>query len=325
MSYRDPYEVLGIPDTISKREFKERCADLLSQFHPDKNKNNAQILEKYTEIRTAIDQILTHMKTGAPIQRQPKDFIGLKKYKQEDCVFKNPADFLNIKSLHSNSLNVNVNVNVNSFDSTLNELFNEKFVNNTDDKDYTFSNKVDTKYEDAKFTRSNEELRNERARQDAEFSKEVPNIFNNNLPFNNDVFQSLYEQSNKKELNGVISIDKLEQFDPNMSSGLGRYSNIDNNLNINNKNISYDSAFNGSQHTTKIDLVAYEKFKSSQITTPILTTTDRRNIKNKLNEYQLWKPEALDPNAGLPSQEVIKKPSTSEVNNMLFDINKRFH
>lgn len=64
---KNPYEVLGIPETASEDEIKKAYRKLSRQYHPDANVNNpnkAQAEEKFKEIQQAYQQIMKMREQG---------------------------------------------------------------------------------------------------------------------------------------------------------------------------------------------------------------------------------------------------------------------
>src|SRR3982751_2777016 len=55
MAKRDYYEVLGIPKSATQDEIRKAHRKLGRQYHPDVNKNNPQMEEKFKEVQEAYD------------------------------------------------------------------------------------------------------------------------------------------------------------------------------------------------------------------------------------------------------------------------------
>ena len=55
MAKRDYYEVLGVPKTANADEIRKAHRKLVRQYHPDANKNNAKMEEKFKEVQEAYD------------------------------------------------------------------------------------------------------------------------------------------------------------------------------------------------------------------------------------------------------------------------------
>ena len=64
---RDPYEVLGVPQSASDDEVKKAYRDLSRKYHPDANVNNplAELAEeKFKEVQEAYDEIMRQRESG---------------------------------------------------------------------------------------------------------------------------------------------------------------------------------------------------------------------------------------------------------------------
>lgn len=64
---KNPYTVLGVPETASEEEIKKAYRALSRKYHPDANINNpnkAQAEEKFKEIQQAYQQIMREREGG---------------------------------------------------------------------------------------------------------------------------------------------------------------------------------------------------------------------------------------------------------------------
>lgn len=57
MKIKDYYKILGLPRTASTNDIKQRYYDLVRVFHPDKNNNSSEALERFNEINEAYRNI----------------------------------------------------------------------------------------------------------------------------------------------------------------------------------------------------------------------------------------------------------------------------
>jgi molecular chaperone DnaJ len=65
MSKRDYYEVLGVERGADKKEIKKKYRSLANKYHPDKNPDNEEALEKFKEIAEAYEVLSTEEKRDA--------------------------------------------------------------------------------------------------------------------------------------------------------------------------------------------------------------------------------------------------------------------
>ena len=59
---QNPYEILGVPESVSDAEIKFVYRNLMKQYHPDKNPSNKEAEEKFIEINSAYDAIKKNRK-----------------------------------------------------------------------------------------------------------------------------------------------------------------------------------------------------------------------------------------------------------------------
>ncbi|RUM53218.1 MAG: molecular chaperone DnaJ, partial [Marinomonas sp.] len=55
MSKRDYYEVLGVAKDADKKDIKKAYRSLANKYHPDKNPDNPEALDKFKEIAEAYE------------------------------------------------------------------------------------------------------------------------------------------------------------------------------------------------------------------------------------------------------------------------------
>lgn len=65
MSKRDYYEVLGVERGADKKDIKKKYRSLANKYHPDKNPNNPEALEKFKEIAEAYEVLSSDEKREA--------------------------------------------------------------------------------------------------------------------------------------------------------------------------------------------------------------------------------------------------------------------
>lgn len=65
MSKRDYYEVLGVERGADKKEIKKKYRSLANKYHPDKNPENEETLEKFKEIAEAYEILSSEEKRDA--------------------------------------------------------------------------------------------------------------------------------------------------------------------------------------------------------------------------------------------------------------------
>ena len=65
MSKRDYYEVLGVARGVDKKEIKKAYRSLANKYHPDKNPDNAEALEKFKEVGEAYEVLSSEEKRDA--------------------------------------------------------------------------------------------------------------------------------------------------------------------------------------------------------------------------------------------------------------------
>ena len=65
MSKRDYYEVLGVERGADKKEIKKKYRSLANKYHPDKNPDNEEALEKFKEIAEAYEILSSEEKRDA--------------------------------------------------------------------------------------------------------------------------------------------------------------------------------------------------------------------------------------------------------------------
>ena len=65
MSKRDYYEVLGVERGADKKDIKKKYRSLANKYHPDKNPNNSEALEKFKEIAEAYEILSSDEKREA--------------------------------------------------------------------------------------------------------------------------------------------------------------------------------------------------------------------------------------------------------------------
>lgn len=65
MSKRDYYEVLGVARGADKKEIKKAYRSLANKYHPDKNPDNTEALEKFKEIGEAYEVLSSEEKRSA--------------------------------------------------------------------------------------------------------------------------------------------------------------------------------------------------------------------------------------------------------------------
>ncbi|EAQ65603.1 dnaJ protein [Marinomonas sp. MED121] len=65
MSKRDYYEVLGVERGADKKDIKKKYRSLANKYHPDKNPDNEEALEKFKEIAEAYEILSTDEKRDA--------------------------------------------------------------------------------------------------------------------------------------------------------------------------------------------------------------------------------------------------------------------
>ncbi len=65
MSKRDYYEVLGVERGADKKDIKKKYRSLANKYHPDKNPDNPEALEKFKELAEAYEILSSDEKREA--------------------------------------------------------------------------------------------------------------------------------------------------------------------------------------------------------------------------------------------------------------------
>lgn len=65
MSKRDYYEVLGVSRDADKKEIKKAYRSKANKYHPDKNPDDAEALDKFKELAEAYEVLSSEDKRAA--------------------------------------------------------------------------------------------------------------------------------------------------------------------------------------------------------------------------------------------------------------------
>ncbi|MEE9313539.1 MAG: DnaJ C-terminal domain-containing protein [Rhizobiaceae bacterium] len=76
---RDPYQILGVPNTASEKEIKSAFRKLAKKYHPDQNKDNPAAKAKFTEASSAYE-IVGDKKKRAQFDHGEIDAEGKEKF-----------------------------------------------------------------------------------------------------------------------------------------------------------------------------------------------------------------------------------------------------
>ncbi len=71
----DPYATLGVPRTASEADIKKAYRKLAKELHPDRNKDNKQATERFSQVTNAYD-LLTDKDKRARFDRGEIDGDG---------------------------------------------------------------------------------------------------------------------------------------------------------------------------------------------------------------------------------------------------------